>query len=34
MMIINQVSDLKTYFSDENLLKEHGGISEFIYNYE
>ena len=34
MMIMNQVTDLKTYFSDENLLKEHGGTSEFIYNYK
>lgn len=34
MKIINHHDELKEFFSDENLLKEHGGTSEYIYNYE
>jgi hypothetical protein len=34
MMIINNVSELKSFFSEENLLKEHGGLSEYVYSYE
>ncbi len=33
-MILNDVTELKKYFTDENLLKEHGGKSEYEYKYD
>ena len=34
MTILGKVSDLRNYFSEENLLKEHGGTSEYVYSYK
>lgn len=32
ILILNKQEDLKTYFEDECLLKEHGGTSDYEYN--
>lgn len=33
MTIISDISELKNYFTEDNLLKEHGGTSDYIYSY-
>lgn len=36
MVILGDVTDLKNYFSGDNLLEEHGGICRetLLYNFE
>jgi hypothetical protein len=33
MKILGDVSELKNYFKEEDLLKEHGGSSQFVFEY-
>ena len=34
MCVLNGVENLKEFFTEDNLLKEHGGTSEFVYKFE
>ena len=33
LKILSDVSELKNYFTEDNLLKEHKGTSNFVYKY-
>jgi len=33
MIIVSNLSELKKYFTDDNLLEQHGGTSKYKYSY-
>ena len=34
MKILSSMDELKEHFTDDNLLIEHGGISDYTYKFE